>query len=172
MTVSINLIGQRFDKLVVIERLEATPSGTRWLCRCDCGNTIPKVTTQLRRRTRKFGGCRSCETLSRAAVHIRHGDCPGRGKAHLYRIWKGIKDRCRNPGSTSWVYYGAKGIRVCDEWDAYEAFRDWAFANGYQDGLSIDRLDSDGNYEPSNCEWVTPAENSRRVIHARPSVAV
>ncbi len=85
----------------------------------------------------------------------------------LYRVWISMKQRCGNPNDTSYKYYGARGIRVCDEWWPWEGFRDWAKQAGYVYGLTIDRVDPDGNYEPNNCEWVSASENSRRVHAAR-----
>jgi hypothetical protein len=85
----------------------------------------------------------------------------------LYSIWAGMHKRCCNPRSKSWKYYGGKGIGVCEQWGEYVPFRDWAMASGYAENLTIDRLNSARNYEPSNCEWVTAAENSRRSQAAR-----
>ena len=85
----------------------------------------------------------------------------------LYGIWAGMHKRCANPNIKCWKWYGGKGIAVCAEWTEYPIFRDWAMASGYADSLTIDRLDSTRNYEPANCEWVTRAENSRRMQAAR-----
>ena len=73
----------------------------------------------------------------------------------IHNIWCTMRERCRTKGSSGYKKYGAKGIRVCNEWESFETFRDWAYANGYADDLSIDRIDPKGNYEPSNCRWVT-----------------
>ena len=82
-------------------------------------------------------------------------------KNRLYRIYWNMKSRCYNPKHNRFYRYGARGIRICQEWlDDFQAFYDWAMANGYQDDLTIDRIDSDKNYEPSNCQWVTYKEQN------------
>lgn len=82
----------------------------------------------------------------------------------LYHVCHGIKQRCYNHNNPNYYKYGGKGISMCDEWliDGYPIFRKWAYENGYRDGLTIDRIDSSGNYEPSNCRWITLSENSGR----------
>ena len=84
-------------------------------------------------------------------MEYKHGE----GKTKLYRVWSSMRDRCNNPRCKDYKYYGAKGIRVSPEWDEFLEFKRWALRNGYQEGLSIDRIDLDGNYEPRNCRWVT-----------------
>lgn len=80
----------------------------------------------------------------------------------LYSSWKHMKERCGNPSCRGYRYWGGRGIAVCDEWkNDFLAFKEWALANGYKEGLTIDRIDNDGNYEPSNCRWTTMAEQSR-----------
>lgn len=91
------------------------------------------------------------------------GKTHGQTKTRLYRIWSGMKGRCNNKKNPAYRYYGAKGIKVCDEWqNDFLAFKEWADLNGYNDKLTIDRIDSDGDYCPSNCRWLTAQENSAR----------
>ena len=79
-----------------------------------------------------------------------------RSKERLYRIWIGMKTRCCNPNSNNWKSYGGKGITICDEWiNDYDAFCSWSMDHGYNDNLSIDRIDNSKGYCPSNCRWVT-----------------
>lgn len=87
----------------------------------------------------------------------KHGEC----KTKLNKVWRNIKDRCYNPNNKRYTHYGARGITICPQWkDDYCAFRDWANANGYKEGLSIDRINNDGNYEPGNCRWATSEQQN------------
>jgi hypothetical protein len=83
----------------------------------------------------------------------------GRG-TKLYEVFKTMHRRCEKPESNRYAYYGGRGISVCEEWSEFEPFRDWAYANGYSEGLTLDRIDNDGNYCPENCRWVTMKEQS------------
>lgn len=85
----------------------------------------------------------------------------GQKHTKLYKVWEGMKRRCTNKNSGSYKYYGGKGIKVCDSWQNFQPFYEWAKANGYKEGLTIDRINSNGNYEPSNCRWVTYKEQNR-----------
>jgi hypothetical protein len=152
--------GMRFGRLTVLERAENNKHGqARWLCLCDCGSETIVGSGNL-----SSGNTMSCGCLHREGLITRntvHGECHSR----LYDIWAGMKTRVSNPGRKEFACYGGKGITVCEEWNDYPAFRDWAMANGYRDDLSIDRIDNDGNYEPCNCRWVdmkTQANNTRR----------
>lgn len=92
-----------------------------------------------------------------------HGEANRRTlcRTKLYQVWSQMKGRCTRPKHDGWKWYGGKGIRVCEQWQTYEPFRVWALANGYADGMSLDRVDPDRDYEPSNCRWLTKSENSR-----------
>lgn len=167
-----DLVGQRFDRLVVERFVDRVTGGLRWLCRCDCGGEVIKHGSQLRRVTRT--GCRACEHISRCAVHLRHGGAAA-GQSRLYRIWKAMRTRCTNDRQAAWKYYGGKGITICAEWQDFGTFRTWALAHGYEDragatrgaSLTIERKNHDGPYSPENCEWLTGSENSRRMMARR-----
>ncbi len=92
------------------------------------------------------------------AVSYKHGDTGTK----LYDIWAHMRYRCFNTGSKAWKWYGGRGIIVCDEWREFTAFKEWSLANGYQEGLSIDRIDNNGNYAPYNCQWLSRLENARK----------
>jgi hypothetical protein len=145
-----DLTGKRFGKLVVTGFCEKRGGKSYyWNCVCDCGKKITVRSDNLTNGYSKSCGCAS----SRNKKH-------GKYKTRLYRIWKGIFARCYNKNQLSYCYYGEKRITVCPEWKVFQNFEAWAKSAGYDDSLSIDRIDNDGNYEPSNCRWATPKEQS------------
>lgn len=84
-------------------------------------------------------------------------------RPRLYRVWGSMRNRCLNKNAQKWHRYGQRGITICSEWDSFAEFRRWAISNGYRKGLTIDRIDNDGNYEPDNCRWITKSENSSKI---------
>lgn len=157
----IDLTGQTFGYLTVLERAENNAHGqTRWRCRCVCGRETLVVAAKLRNGRTISCGCMGLRHATEAK--LRHGDALASKTARLYGVWAAMKRRCYNPNCAPYKYYGGKGVKVCDEWLEYKGFKAWALANGYTDTLTIDRIDSNGDYEPDNCQWITFAENIAR----------
>lgn len=158
----IDLTGRRFGKLLVVERAEdrVLSSGvrkTQWLCKCDCGNEKKIIGESLRNHSTNSCGCIGKSHLGKSTtIH---------GKRHerIYGIYCDMKKRCYNPHAKNYKHYGAKGVRICEEWlDNFMSFYNWAMNSGYANELTIDRIDSSGNYEPSNCQWITRSENVKK----------
>ena len=158
---AINIEGQRFGRLVPLEQVGHTHKGvTLWRCRCDCGKETVVVSCDLRNGHTQSCGCLRTEMLKGHKVHGgRQRKTQGGRKNRLYNIWIAMKQRCYYPQKKGYENYGGRGITVCDEWlHDFVAFRNWALSHGYADTLSIDRIDVNGNYEPSNCRWATAKE--------------
>ena len=148
-----NLSGKKFGKLTptkIAYRCHDKFGDMRiyWECKCDCGNI-----TVANSRMLTSGKTQSCGCL-RKGIHKKHGYTGTR----LYRIHQGMKSRCKYPSCQDYKYYGGKGITYCEEWEHFENFLDWAIQNGYNDNLSLERIDVNKGYEPSNCCWVTGQE--------------
>ena len=152
----IDLTGMRFNRLTVIKRAYSINKRTLWVCRCDCGKEITVESYNLRNGHTLSCGCYQKEATSKS------NKTHGLTKTRVYKIWVCMKNRCYQKSYHAFRHYGGRGIIVCDEWrDNFQAFYVWAMANGYADNLSIDRIDVNGNYEPSNCRWLTMSEQNK-----------
>lgn len=163
-----DLIGKKYDRLTVMEYLGPRKWGKHyWRCSCECGGEVELYTSQI---TSKASPTRSCGCIRKETLLQNRADPTKHGlhRHKLYAIYYGMLQRCYNPNSQRYVYYGSSGISVCAEWrEDFMKFYNWAINNGWKDGLSIDRLDSSEDYCPENCEWVSVSENSRRMNESR-----
>ena len=153
-----DLSGQRFGDIKVIRLVSAKP--VKWECECVCGKRLVRSSSEITRTLKgKSNSCGCKRTKSLNKFNTVHGFAHRGRKERLYRIWTAMRNRCGNPQNSNFKWYGAEGKSVCREWSSYPVFRDWAMANGYSDGLEIDRINNSDGYNPDNCRWVTHLEN-------------
>lgn len=159
-----DITGQRFNRLLVLKRVENIRTSAAWLCKCDCGNEIVTTGVQLR-----SGHTKSCNCLQKETIGNKRRK-HGRSGTRLYKVWKGMRERCNNPNNISYKNYGGRGIVVCERWqNSFDNFlEDMGERPATIDSkFTIDRIDVNGNYEPGNCEWKTYIEqgkNTRRNV--------
>ena len=165
MPAKISLIGRTFGRLKVIA--DANPKGRQQcsLCLCQCGKTKIIINGSLKRGDTQSCGCRFRD------AHFKHGHARN-GKEHpLYRTWLTMWQRCTNSNIACWMRYGGRGIRVCDRWRNFQNFL--SDMGGRPHGRTLDRIDGDGHYDPSNCRWATAKEQTEnRKLKSKPVVYI
>lgn len=154
-------VGDKIGRLEIIDFAVPNKCGAKqYLCKCNCGKIELKGSSNIKRAEKLDTGCSDCGKSLKSLRKQTHGDTTVE-KSDIYNKWSRMRHRCNNSNATQYKWYGGKGVKVCDEWQDYLTFKKWCLENGYEEGLTIDRIDSSGNYEPSNCRFITHSENSR-----------
>lgn len=168
-----DITGQRFGTLTALYPTDKRAKGgyVVWVCECDCGNRCERTLKQLRHKshgTESHKACSDCMRKYNSELHRTHGGTHTR----LFGVYRTMLGRCTNPNAHEYENYGGRGITVCEEWKDYEAFRDWALANGYDEtakrgACTLDRIDTNKGYSPENCRFVdmkTQQRNRRNTV--------
>lgn len=160
----IDMTGWVFNRLTVIQRVFKKSKCTHWLCKCICGNE--NIVDGRHLRGKKISSC-GCLVLEINSKRMKENNIAvkthGLTNHPLRAIWKSMLHRCYNKNNKFYKNYGGKGVNVCDTWkNSLQEFYDWSIVNGWRKGLSIDRINNDGDYNPLNCQWITKSENSRK----------
>lgn len=151
-----DLTGQKFGKLTVVEEadrnlMKTGMYDTLWWCECECGNRVLRARGSLNSKKEQSCGC----------SYVNPRKTHGLSESRLYRIYRHMLNRCFNPNVERFPNYGGRGITVCNEWRHFEPFLEWATNNGYNDTLTLERKDVDGNYEPENCCWIPKSDQPK-----------
>ena len=150
----IDISGKRYGRLTVVSFVGVKDHAAYWLCKCDCGNTL-----EVRGYSLRTGNTNSCGCLFREKSRERVLKT-GESRTRLYNVWACMLQRCYNPKNDRYRWYGERGVEVCDEWMDFSSFKEWAITTGYDESATrgectLDRINPFGNYEPSNCRWVS-----------------
>lgn len=163
-----DLRGKMYGKLTVLAESSRNKfNKVTWWCLCECRRITEVIGGCLKNGYTSSCGCLKLEKLIQRNSTCKYGTTHGLSKHSLYSHWSAMKDRCSNHNRLDAIYYSGKGISVCDEWKDFLPFYDWSIKNGWENGLTIDRIDSNKNYCPSNCQWITQSENTKRMIMNR-----
>lgn len=159
MGVFVDRTGKRYGRLTVLSRHGSKNNRAVWKCRCNCGKIVFADSSNLVIGDKKSCGCLYKETRKGGVKNTTHGHKKNNKESVTYRTWVNMRARCNNPNETGYEYYGGRGIKVCREWEnSFEAFlRDMGCK---PTGLTIERIDVNGNYNKSNCKWATTKEQS------------
>jgi hypothetical protein len=148
-----NEIGNVYGRLTVLKEIGRKRGAVLFLCKCECGNEKEITGGDLRSGKVHSCGCYKSEKLT------NENKTHGLKNSRIYGIYYGMISRCYNQNATHYENYGGRGIFICKDWlDDFMNFYNWSLANGYRDDLTLDRIDVNGNYQPSNCRWVTMKE--------------
>jgi len=159
----LSLSGKRFGSLLVVEYAGivkfASGGKSSWKCQCDCGNHVVVLGSSL-----TSGNTSSCGCVAKQ-MNIIRCSTHGMSGTRVYRIWRAMHTRCSNKNSSGYDAWGGRGIKVCDRWQKFETF--FADMGDCPAGMSIDRINNNGDYEPSNCRWATRSEQGRNTRATR-----
>lgn len=161
-----DLTGMTFGRLTVLKHVGSNKhKKALFLCKCSCGKEVIVIGSQLKSGSTKSCGCLHDEKSSERAKERNLRENPntshGESSNHLYYVWRGIINRCYNIKAENYKNYGGRGIAVCEEWKNLKTFLKWAEQSNYKEGLTIERINVNGNYEPSNCTWI-PAKDQAK----------
>lgn len=168
MSAFIDLTGKTYNCWTVLsfDNEHSTRDHKRWICKCKCG-----IVRSVDRANLVNGISKSCGCYSRERARNRR-NAHHESKTRLYKVWVNMRKRCRNPHDKSYLRYGGRGIKVCDEWNDYLVFKAWAMSTGYDESAAygectLDRINVNGGYSPDNCRWISTAQQSynRRSNH-------